>query len=106
MATKKQQQAATDWEHATPSFTNDDFDILPSGLPPLWKPVAGDVIHFRPDHVEPFKQKKQKKAKKGAITKQNYAIAGTLVGGSTNHFFNGKNATEVKIGDRVTVGSN
>jgi len=102
--TKKQEKPMVDSEWETPDVNMEDFDILPSGLPPLWKPQSGNVIYFRPDHVEPFKSKKGKKGKKGS-TPSNYAIAGVLVAGETLNFFNGDQPATVRTGDRVTVGS-
>lgn len=91
----------SEWE-LPEGFNEQEFDILPSGLPPLWKPQAGNLIYFRPDHVEPFKTKK---GKKGKTIKENYAIAGILVAGETLNFFNSDQPASVKVGDRVTIGA-
>jgi hypothetical protein len=107
MAKKKvtDQAPATDWENTPSNYSTEDFDILPSGLPPLWKPEAGNVIYFRPMSVELFKVKKNKQKKGKGKKSVNFAIAGILVGGDANCFFNGNSGTAVRYGDRVTVGS-
>jgi hypothetical protein len=101
----KKKAAVDDWENAKGEFSQDDFESLPSGLAPLWKPEEGDTIFFTPETVHPFKQKKGKtKGKKG--TKNNFAIEGTFVGGETMNFFSGKNkAATIKPGSKVTLGS-
>jgi hypothetical protein len=92
----KKAKAVTDWESATESSS--EWESLPSGLSPLWKPKEGDTIIFQPDAVHQFKETKKNKKKKGA--KANFAIEGVLLGGT----FNAVQGT-VKVGDRCTLGS-
>jgi hypothetical protein len=103
MALKKKSNAPTDWEHA--ENENDEWETLPTGFAPLWKPQEGDIILFTPTSVHDFATKKGKAAKSG---KNNQAVEGIFKGGSSKHFFTGsgkkQRETKVKSGEIIAVG--
>lgn len=102
MAKQKPSNNPTDWENE--SGNGNEWESASSGgFAPLWKPEHGESIIFQPKEVHLFKTKK---GKKNNNKTPSYAITGVLVGGSIANFYSGKgDATDVKHGDMVTVGS-
>lgn len=95
----------TSWEGAGADADNGEWETLPTGFAPLWKPKEGDTIQFTPKSVAAFKGK-------GAVGKKgkgkiNASCTAVLRGGKSIFTTGGaKNQKEVsvKVGEDISVG--